>query len=128
MVDLANLHDAHDMRQRLGGVSLIWLASPSSRGADLARQVGADGFVPYPFDEDSLLVATNRFREPNAQPFGFVMIDRRERRSALRPRAGDIKPCPRCGYAMRFIEWDTSIPMWLCRNDDCRCEVLVRVG
>jgi len=57
------------------------------------------------------------------------MDEFRERRSATRPQAGDLAPCPHCGRIRRFEERVVPIegglvrdPVWACLNPQCRHE------
>ena len=79
-------------------------------------------FLTVPVDVTSLLtVLAALCRPPSAS--GRVP----ERRAASRPLAGDIRPCPHCGDAMRFSDGDRESPAWICSNRTCRDVVYVRV-
>jgi hypothetical protein len=57
-----------------------------------------------------------------------------ERRTANRPKSGDLDRCPRCGGMLRFEErvaithrdLTEQKPAWLCRNVACSYEYYVR--
>jgi CheY-like chemotaxis protein len=104
----------------------MMLVASSPRASALAQRLRADAFVPYPFLPDSFLSAVGGLCGSPTRPAELVVVQRGERRSTSRPSAGNIKPCLRCGFAMRFEENPTAPPVWLCRNEGCRNEEFVR--
>jgi hypothetical protein len=60
------------------------------------------------------------------QPGSNFFLIHGERRSPFRPKRGDVRPCPRCGYAMRFEDVDIDAPAWMCRNISCLNAEFVR--
>ena len=80
-------------------------------------------FLTVPIDMTSLLTVLAALCQPQ-----WSVERMPERRAASRPRTGDIRPCSRCGSAMRFSDRDVPAPAWVCANDSCRDVALVRVN
>jgi hypothetical protein len=97
------------MLRRSLGVRLVLIASPA------AKQVDADAYLPSAAPMPELLNALQRLCGKRAQ----LLVDGVDRRAATRPKCGDVRPCPRCGFAQRFEEPKTASPAWMCRNVDC---------
>jgi CheY-like chemotaxis protein len=108
--------DLFDVRRALR-VRLI-VISPSRQ----ARKLEADACIPAPVREPDLFAVLEQL---NPQPTISLVITR-ERRALTRPRPGDVRPCPRCGFAMRFEVPPEAPPAWLCRNLDCLNAEFVR--
>ena len=101
-------HELFMLRRSLG-VRLVLLSSPA------AKQIDADAYLPRSTPMPDLLTTLERL-------FGkreLLFVNGIDRRSATRPKLGDIRPCPRCGFAQRFEEPKTAAPAWMCRNVDC---------
>jgi hypothetical protein len=101
-------HDLFMLRRSLG-VRLVILSSPA------AKQVDADAYLPSTAPMPELLTTLQRVCGKPA----LLMVTGVDRRSATRPKRGDVRPCPRCGFAQRFEEPKTAAPAWMCRNVDC---------
>jgi DNA-binding NtrC family response regulator len=99
--------DLHAVRTMLG-IRLIVVSS-----ADAAA-TAADAHVSDPVAATELLTAVRRLA--GGRSLALVNADRR---ATSRPRRGDVRPCPRCGFAQRFEEPQTSAPAWMCRNVAC---------
>jgi DNA-binding response OmpR family regulator len=97
------------MLRRSLGVRLVLISSPA------AKQVDADAYLPSPTPIPELLITLRRLCGNAA----MLQVSGIDRRAATRPKRGDVRPCPRCGYAQRFEEPKTAAPAWMCRNLDC---------
>jgi hypothetical protein len=95
----------------------LLVVSPAPRAGD-----DVDAWIAFPLSVPELLASIDRLR---ATP-GRVLIGRVERRSLLRPRRGDTRPCSRCGFVMRFEEPKGAPPAWMCRNGSCLHAEFVR--
>ena len=112
--------DLFELRRSLRVPLLI--ISPSSQEQFLLRaeaRVASHVLVP------DLLIKMERLvnRKPPTKPLLYNGV---ERRSPSRPKRGDVRPCPRCGAAMRFEEPDAAPPAWMCRNLECLNAEFVR--
>jgi DNA-binding response OmpR family regulator len=106
----------------------LMIISSLPEGPTLAKLLGADAFVPIPILVPDLLATLHLLSEGGVQTSRFLVIHGGvERRSGPRPRVGDVKPCPRCGHAMRFEDAWTASPAWVCRNEECLKTEFVRV-
>jgi len=105
----------------------LMVVAPMPSGPHAAIRLDADAFVPFPISQPTLVEAVQRLcDDPPRVPKLLVIHGPERRRLDSRPSAGAIKPCPRCGAAMRFHERHAAGPAWLCVNPDCRHEEFVR--
>jgi CheY-like chemotaxis protein len=101
------------------------VVAPLPSGPHAAIRLHADAFVPFPVSQPTLAEAVQRLCDDPPRTPRLLVIHGEERRRASRPVAGAIKPCPRCGAAMRFYERQAD-PAWLCVNPACRNQEFVR--
>lgn len=101
------------------------VVAPLPAGPHVAIRLHADAFVPFPVSQPTLADAVQRLCEDPPRTPRLLVIHGEERRRPSRPIAGAIKPCPRCGAAMRFYEHQAD-PAWLCVNATCRHQEFVR--
>jgi DNA-binding response OmpR family regulator len=85
--------------------------------------IDADASLVHPILIPELLAQMHCLRRKQAP---FVLMNGRDRRYPSRPKRGDVRPCARCGYAMRFEEPGTAPPAWMCRNSACLSAEFVR--
>jgi len=105
----------------------LMVVAPMPSGPHAAIRLDADAFVPFPISQPTLVEAVQRLcDDPPRVPKLLVIHGPERRRLESRPTASSIKPCPRCGAAMRFHERHTPGPAWLCVNPACRNEEFVR--
>jgi hypothetical protein len=97
------------MLRRSLGIRLVLIASPA------VKQVDADAYLPSPTSMSELLLTLRRLCGRRT----LLLVNGIDRRSATRPKGGDVRPCPRCGFAQRFEEPKSAAPAWMCRNVDC---------
>ena len=97
------------MLRRSLGIRLVIISSPA------AKQIDADAYLPSSTPMPDLLITLQRLCGKPA----VTVVTGIDRRSATRPKRGDVRPCPRCGFAQRFEEPKTAAPAWMCRNVDC---------
>jgi DNA-binding NtrC family response regulator len=98
-------------------------------GASTALRLGARSFWPVPFDVDLFVRAVRGACWADlsvAKP--HLVYAHPERRAATRPKLGDVKPCPHCRAAMRFVELAETGAAWVCRNPDCMVVTVVRAS
>ena len=107
-------------------VPLLILSSSNER-SQLAVALGADAFLTIPGMLPEFLIAIRRLCDEKGRATGAVLIGV-DRLSASRPRHGDVRPCPRCGNAMRFGEPQNLPLAWMCRNVACLNAEFVRGG
>jgi DNA-binding response OmpR family regulator len=105
----------------------LLIFSSSTEGSQIAVALGADGFLTVPGMVPELLIRIRRLCEKVRASMPFL-VDGADRRSSSRPKRGDVRPCPRCGNAMRFEEPETGFPAWICRNGTCLNAEFVREG
>jgi CheY-like chemotaxis protein len=103
------------------------IVAPLPAGPHVAIRLDADAFVPFPVSQPTLAQAVHRLCDDPPRTPRLLVIHGEERRRPSRPVAGAIKPCPRCGAAMRFYERQAA-PVWLCVNASCRNQEFVRVA
>ncbi len=101
------------------------VVAPLPAGPHVAIRLHADAFVPFPVSQPTLADAVQRLCDDPPRTPRLLVIHGQERRRPSRPVAGAIKPCPRCGAAMRFYERQAD-PAWLCVNAVCRHQEFVR--
>ena len=105
----------------------LMVVAPLPSGPHAAIRLDADAFVPFPISQPTLVEAVQRLcDDPPRVPKLLVIHGPERRRLDSRPSAGAIKPCPKCGAAMRFHERHASGPAWMCVNPDCRNQEFVR--
>jgi CheY-like chemotaxis protein len=126
-VDAARAAQATAM-QRPPALSVpMMVVAPLPTGPHAAIRLDADAFVPFPISQPTLVQAVQRLcDDPPRVPKLLVIHGTERRRLESRPSAGSIKPCPRCGAAMRFHERHGEGPAWLCVNVLCRNQEFVR--
>jgi CheY-like chemotaxis protein len=103
----------------------MMIVAPLPAGPHLAIRLDADAFVPFPVSQPTLVEAVQRLCDDPPRTPKLLVIHGEERRRPSRPVAGAIKPCPRCGAAMRFYERQAD-PAWVCVNATCRNQEFVR--
>jgi len=103
------------------------IVAPLPAGPHVAIRLDADAFVPFPVSQPTLAHAVQRLCDDPPRTPRLLVIHGEERRRPSRPVAGAIKPCPRCGAAMRFYERQAA-PAWLCVNPSCRNQEFVRAA
>jgi DNA-binding response OmpR family regulator len=108
-------------------VPLVILSS-STAGPQIAAALGADAFLTIPGMVPELLITIRRLCDEKTRASVPFLVNGRDRRSSSRPKRGDVRPCPRCGNAMRFEEPEAVPPAWLCRNATCLNAEFVRGG
>jgi DNA-binding response OmpR family regulator len=111
--------DLFELRRSLR-VPLLIIA-PSSEEQCL---VSADAHVSSPVLVPELLTTIQRLLTRKVP--SPLLVNGVERRSPSRPKRGDVRPCPRCGAAMRFEEPEAAPPAWMCRNLACLNAEFVR--
>lgn len=109
-------HDLFTLRRSLGVRLVIVSAAPT------AVEIDADAHLPCPVASADLLTTLQRLC---GRPT-LLLVNGIERRSATRPKRGDVRPCPRCGFAQRFEEPRAAAPAWMCRNGSCLDAEFVR--
>jgi DNA-binding response OmpR family regulator len=112
-------------RMRETGNVPVLVVSAAADGPSVAYRMGADAFLMLPHPAPSLVETVRRLCEGGRRTTGFLLIHG-DRRSASRPKPGELKPCPLCDQAMRFQEPERAEPAWLCRNAKCRHIEFVR--
>ena len=102
--------------RRALGVRLVIISAGNT------ARIQADAHLPSPIGARDLIAALERLcgRPP------LFLLSGVERRSPARPKRGDVRPCPRCGYAQRFEEPTEAPPAWMCRNVACLNAEFVR--
>lgn len=108
-------------------VPLVILSS-SNEGPQIAAALGADAFLTVPGMVPELLITIRRLCDEKIRASVPFLVNGADRRSSSRPKRGDVRPCPRCGNAMRFEEPETVPPAWICRNATCLNAEFVRGG
>ena len=102
--------------------------SSSTEGSQIAAALGADAFLTVPGMVPELLIRIRRLCDEKVRASIPFLVNGADRRSSSRPTRGDVRPCPRCGNAMRFEEPQTVSPAWICRNVTCLNAEFVREG
>jgi len=120
---------ASDLASRCHQLSVpLVILSSSNEGSQIAAALGADAVLTVPGMLPELLLAIRRLCDEKVRAAAPVLVDGADRRSSSRPRRGDVRPCPRCGNAMRFEEPQNLPPAWMCRNVACLNAEFVRGG
>jgi DNA-binding response OmpR family regulator len=104
----------------------LLVLSSSRRGQRQAVTIGADAFLSFPVLVPDLLATIRQLCEKHPSARKLFLIDGGDRRASSRPERGDVRPCPHCGYVMRFEDF-TAPPLWICRNEKCGKTQFVRV-
>jgi hypothetical protein len=95
--------------RRALGVRLIVLSAEATAPVDADAHLSA-GACPA-----EVVVVVQRICGRSS----LTLVNGVDRRSPLRPKRGDVRPCPRCGFAQRFEEPPAAAPAWMCRNSAC---------
>ena len=120
---------ASDLASRCHQLSVpLVILSSSNEGSQIAAALGADAVLTVPGMLPELLIAIRRLCDEKVRAAAPVLVNGADRRSSSRPRRGDVRPCPRCGNAMRFEEPQNLPPAWMCRNVACLNAEFVRGG
>ena len=118
---------ASDLASRCHQLNVpLVIISSSNEGPQIAVALGADAFLTVPGMVPELLITIRRLCDERVRAPGRFLVNGTDRRSSSRPRRGDVRPCPRCGNAMRFEEPETVPPAWICRNATCLNAEFVR--
>ncbi len=107
-------------------IPTVVIASRPEDGPRTARLLGADAFFNAPVFVPDLIQTLERLSSGKIDDRKFLVLHG-DRRGPTRPKHGDIRPCLRCGGAMRFKEAGAAPPAWVCGNASCSTEVLIRV-
>jgi len=130
LIDLALWGSAaSDLASRCHQLNVpLVIVSSSNEGSQIAIALGADAFLKVPGMVPELLITIRRLCDEKVRTSIPFLANGTDRRSSSRPKRGDVRPCPRCGNAMRFEEPETVPPAWICRNAACLNAEFVRGG